>query len=132
MVVSDATGVLVEQIAFHTKYDTRKTGTNVSKLLYLGGGSTSVIEPRFSDDQAALFPPLAKGVAALFDGVYGGTSDIWNASETRVANLSAGEKVQFVHVDGNLHLEDAARGTVLIGFLIQGTIHVSGAMQSSY
>jgi len=43
-----------------------------------------------------------------------------------IANLSTAEKVQIVHVDGNLHLDNAAAGSVLVGFLIQGTIHVSG------
>ena len=125
MVVSEATGVLVEQLSFKSSSDYLKTGTNVTKLLHLGGGSDRALA-RAHTDEAALFPPLAKGVHALYDGVFSGTSDIWNASETKVANLSAGEKVQFVHVDGNLHLDNAAAGTVLVGFLIQGTIHVSG------
>jgi hypothetical protein len=43
-----------------------------------------------------------------------------------IANLSTLEKVQIVHCDGNLHLYNAAAGSVLVGFLIQGTVHVSG------
>jgi hypothetical protein len=131
VVVSKAQGVLVEQIAMKTNYDTEKTGTNVTKLLHLGGGDDSdrVSAASMAPHVNESFPPLAKGVSALYDGIYGATSNIWNASETKVSNLSVGEKVQIIHMDGNLHLDNAAAGTVLVGFLIQGTIHVSGEVR---
>ena len=120
VVVSEASGVLVEQLAFQTKWDTLKSGTNVTKLMHLGAGGGA----EHDSDDGARFPPLAKGVVAVYDGIYSGTSDIWNASETVIANLSSSEQVQIVHVDGNLHLKGAAAGSVLVGFLIQGTIRV--------
>jgi hypothetical protein len=79
VVVSEASGVLVEQLSFKSKYDTLKSGTNVTKLLHLGssGGTASGHLIVDSDGSSARgeesFPPLAKGVSALYDGIYGGT-----------------------------------------------------------
>ena len=127
VVVSQASGVLVEQLAFQTKWDTLKTGTNVTKLMHLGAGAGT--DTVAVDDKR--FPPVPKGVVAVYDGIYSGTSDIWNASETVIANLSSSEKVQIVHVDGNLHLKNAAAGSVLVGFLIQGTIRVPNPLNNA-
>lgn len=74
VVVSEASGLLVEQLSFESKYDTLKSGTNVTKILHLGSGSGTAsprASPIVDSDASSRFPPLAKGVSALYDGIYG-------------------------------------------------------------
>merc|ERR1712146_284192 len=43
-----------------------------------------------------------------------------------VKDLPTGDTVHFVHLDGNLKIEDSAAGTVFANFMIQGSLNISG------
>ena len=47
-------------------------------------------------------------------------------STIHIDSLSAGETVHAVHLDGNLNVSDSDAGTVLVGMMIQATMHVNG------
>jgi hypothetical protein len=49
--------------------------------------------------------------------------------QLEIRNLQQGDTAHFVHLDGNLHVADSAAGTVFIGFMIQGSLNISGAVQ---
>ena len=63
----------------------------------------------------------------IYTSVPGG--DVWNATGFKVSKLQSGDIVHFVHLDGNLHVEDSAEGTVFLNFMIQGSLNISGAVQ---
>ena len=52
----------------------------------------------------------------------------WNGNTTiHVASLVKGETVHAVHLDGNLNVSGSEAGTVLVGMIIQSTLHVNNA-----
>ena len=61
-----------------------------------------------------------------YDGVF--TTDQpggWFSSGVVVRNLPAGDCVHFVHLDGNLAVQDSSEGTVFANFFIQGSLNIS-------
>ena len=68
-----------------------------------------------------------------YDGIYTTTAgaDHWNATGVWVKGLQASDVVHFVHLDGNLWVDDSADGTVFVNFMIQGSLNVSGTTQQS-
>jgi hypothetical protein len=44
-----------------------------------------------------------------------------------IASLAKGETVHAIHLDGNMNVSDSEAGTVLVGMLIESTLHLNGA-----
>ena len=73
----------------------------------------------------------------VYDGIYtsvgaggcGWHNGCWNATGFVVKGLKQGDTAHFVHIDGNLKVQDSAAGTVFLGFMIQGSLNISGAVQ---
>jgi hypothetical protein len=64
------------------------------------------------------------------DGVYGvnaaTNTEHWNGSATiHISGLAAGETVHAIHLDGNVNVSDSAAGTVLVGMMIQSSLHIN-------
>ena len=76
------------------------------------------------------------GIHALkLDGIYAVNSptntEKWNGTGTlHVHALGSGESVHAIHLDGNLNVSDSSEGTVLVGMMIQATVHVNAAAET--
>lgn len=57
----------------------------------------------------------------VYDGIYTTTpgGDHWNSTGTAVSGLKTSDLVHFIHLDGNLKVEDSSAGTVFLNFMIQ-------------
>lgn len=96
-----------------------------------GGKGLSLCTKVLHDGTIDSAPPtsgVAAGRLTVYDEVYTGTGtgDVWNATGFRVHGLAEGDMVHFIHLDGNLEVDDSASGTVLLNFMIQGSLNVSG------
>jgi hypothetical protein len=71
------------------------------------------------------------GTTTVYDEIYTSVpgGDVWNATGFKVSKLQAGDTVHFIHLDGNLHVEDSGEGTVFLNFMIQGSLNISGEVQ---
>ena len=98
--------------------------TNVSIEMML------IKAPSFTDQ---LLIQGGTGIHQLkLDGIYAVNSatntEKWNGTTTiHVASLMKGETVHAVHLDGNLNVSGSEAGTVLVGMIIQSTLHVNNA-----
>ena len=104
IVVSKVSNVFVEQIHL-------KTPTGVDRLLVQGGSGIHGFK---------------------MDGIYADNSatntQTWNETGTlHIEGLATGETVHAVHLDTNVNVSNSDAGTVLVGMMIQSSLHVNGA-----
>jgi hypothetical protein len=110
-------------------------GTGFTPTILHDGAATDATDPTdaHGDDQGR---PSRTG-RTVYDGIYtsvgaggcGWHNGCWNATGFVVKGLKQGDTAHFVHLDGNLKVQDSAAGTVFLGFMIQGSLNVSGAVQ---
>jgi hypothetical protein len=73
----------------------------------------------------------SSGTKTVYDEIYTSVpgGDVWNATGVKVSQLQTGDTVHFIHLDGNLHVQDSADATVFLNFMIQGSLNISGTVQ---
>ena len=70
------------------------------------------------------------------DGIYAvnaaTNTEKWNGTSTiHITGLAAGETVHAIHLDGNVNVSDSAAGTVLVGMMIQSSLHINKGASSA-
>eukprot|EP00040_Diaphanoeca_grandis_P030532 m.180568 g.180568 ORF g.180568 m.180568 type:complete len:835 (+) comp32026_c0_seq2:65-2569(+) len=110
-------------------------GLRLEQFVVESGSKEQVNNTRILHDGAAKFGADDVGQAkrqTTYDGIY--TSgpngeNMWSSPGMVVDGLRASDVVHFVHVDGNVAIKNSAAGIVLIGFMIQGNLNISGKVQ---
>jgi hypothetical protein len=91
--------------------------------------SIEMMQLKSGGDQ--LFVSGGSGIHNLkLDGIYAvnaaTNTEQWNGTSTiHIDSLATGETVHAIHLDGNVNVSNSAAGTVIVGMMIQSSLHVN-------
>eukprot|EP00040_Diaphanoeca_grandis_P030531 m.180555 g.180555 ORF g.180555 m.180555 type:complete len:813 (+) comp32026_c0_seq1:65-2503(+) len=107
-------------------------GLRLEQFVVESGGKEQINNTRILHDGADSHDVGQAKRQTTYDGIY--TSgpngeNMWSSPGMVVDGLRASDVVHFVHVDGNVAIKNSAAGIVLIGFMIQGNLNISGKVQ---